>query len=410
MTGTAFQYECLNAALEQRCDATPEDMAGMICDAMALPHTASSNRTTYKSRSAFLSHEIFEAARALQMRRKSRTITFSKKAFLNVINLCRDICSYCTYKAEPGQPKAVMMSKGNADAMLAMAARYRCTEALIVTGERPEERYPEARAWLAENGFESTAEYLVHVSQRALEAGLFPHTNAGNLNRSEMAELQKTNVSMGLMLETASSRLSEPGMAHHLAPSKAPAERIRTLEEAGSLGIPMTTGLLLGIGETIQEVVASLEAIRKIHKKYSHIQEVILQNFQPKPDTAMRRSPPADVKYAMAVVAACRIMMPDMNIQVPPNLLPGAYHEFLAVGINDWGGVSPLTPDYVNPEFPWPAIRQLQDMTRQAGYELECRFPVYPEFAHMVPADLREKMADMAQSEDIMLVNRELWQ
>ncbi len=353
-------------------------------------------------------NEIFAAARILQSIHKSITTTFSKKAFLNVVNLCRDICTYCTYKAEPGQQKSTMMSRRMICDSLQMASKYRCIEALLVTGERPEERYEQARRWLAENDFESTVDCLVYASEQALELGLFPHTNAGNLHRSELAQLQKTNVSMGLMLETDSLRLSKPHMAHHLAPSKHPKQRIAILEEAGRLKIPMTTGILLGIGETIKEAISSLDTIRNIHKKYGHIQEVIIQNFQPKPDTAMRRAPPADHVYFMTIVAACRIMMPKMNIQIPPNLSPDSYRDFLSVGINDWGGVSPLTPDFVNPEFPWPTIDKLNSDTIAAGHTLECRFPVYPEFVHMVPTDLRMRMSEIAQ--DNMLVQKEVWQ
>ncbi len=342
------------------------------------------------------------------MRHKSKTTTFSKKAFLNVVNLCRDTCTYCTYKAEPIQAKVSMMSRRQIDDSLALAKRYGCIEALLVTGERPEERYPQAKKWLDENGFASTADCLVYASEKALEMGLFPHTNAGNLTGDEMAELQKTNVSLGLMLESASDRLTEPGMPHHRAPSKLPAERLAVLAEAGRLGIPMTTGLLLGIGENIHETVMSLDTIRSIHETYGNIQEVILQNFQPKTDTAMRGKPPADRWYLMAVVAACRVMMPKTNIQIPPNLSPDSYSSFLSAGINDWGGVSPLTPDYVNPEFPWPALDKLRQNTEAAGFELDCRFPVYPEFAHMVKYnDLRHKMAESGT--DSLLVRRDLW-
>lgn len=414
--------ECLNGVLEGGRAAEVPEMTDIVSNAAAAcpgyggalgapPDSAGRDHGGSGD-----PRELFAAARILQSRHKSRTVTFSKKAFINVINLCRDICSYCTYKAEPGQSKSVMMSKQQIDLSLQMARRYGCIEALLVTGERPEERYAEARRWLEENGFESTADCLAYASRRALELGLFPHTNAGNLTRSEMAELQETNVSMGVMLETSSGRLaSEPGEAHYLAPSKRPAARIAVLEDAGRLRIPMTTGILLGIGETVREAVESLGVIRDIHRRYGHIQEVIIQNFWPKPDTAMRRAPPADRAYFMAVVAACRIMMPDMNIQIPPNLSPDTYGEFLSVGINDWGGVSPLTPDYVNPEFPWPAIRRLKRDTEAAGYRLECRFPVYPEFAHMVPGRLRDMMSGAAQADGdgdggAMLVKRELWE
>ena len=412
-----FRSECLNAVLEDGREVTADEMAEIVCRGAPITGATGAGRG-----GRAMPGELYGAARALRARHKSRITTFSKKAFLNVVNLCRDICSYCTYKAEPGQQKAVMMSRKQIDDSLGMAKRYGCIEALLVTGERPEERYAAAREWLDKNGFESTADCLVYASEQALDAGLFPHTNAGNLRRSEMAELQKTNVSMGLMLETASERLSGAGMAHRLAPSKRPAERIAVLEEAGRLGIPMTTGLLLGIGETRQEVITSLDVIRAIHRKYGHIQEVILQNFQPKQDTAMRSAPPADEQYFMEMVAACRVMMPDMNIQIPPNLSPDSYHMFLSVGINDWGGISPLTPDFVNPEFPWPEIPRLRQDTEAAGFELECRFPVYPEFVHMIRPDLRDRMAGMAQEaaaagggggreeEKKMLVSREMWQ
>lgn len=411
MSELIFQSEFLNAVLDGRQDVTCDDIYDLLCENFTHQDTNAEKKTTkipvYAPKA---SSELFEAACALQSMYKSTITTFSKKAFLNVVNLCRDICSYCTYKAEPGQSKATMMSRQTIDDSLYMASKYGCIEALLVTGERPEERYQQAKRWLEENNFESTVDCLVYASEQALKLGLFPHTNAGNLRRSELAQLQKTNVSMGLMLETDSTRLSEPGMAHHLAPSKRPTERIAVLEEAGRLKIPMTTGLLLGIGETIKETIASLDTIRKLHKKYGHIQEVILQNFQPKPDTAMRNTPPANHRYIMMIVAACRIMMPKMNIQIPPNLSPDSYRDFLAVGINDWGGISPLTPDFVNPEFPWPAIDKLQSDTKSAGRTLECRFPVYPEFAHMVSTDLRMQMSEIAQSQDIMLVKKEVWQ
>lgn len=419
MSNLVFKSECLNAVMEGSSDASAGDVTRLACENLSVPFgdagspdAAAEAAAEAAARSPLrdTACEMFEAARSLQERHKSRVVTFSKKAFLNVVNLCRDICSYCTYKAEPGQAsKAVMMSRQQIDDSLSMARRYGCIEALLVTGERPEERYAEARDWLAANGFSSTAECLEYASRRALDEGMLPHTNAGNLRPSELALLQETNVSMGLMLETASERLSEPGMPHHLAPSKRPAERIAVLREAGRLGIPMTTGLLLGIGETIRETVRSLDAIRSIHNEYGHIQEVILQNFWPKIDTAMRNVPPAGEAYFMTMVAACRIMMPGVNIQIPPNLSPGSYRKFLSVGINDWGGVSPLTPDFVNPEFPWPAISQIRRHTEEAGRTLECRFPVYPEFAHMVPSRLRDAMSGMAQPDGTMLVSREIW-
>ena len=246
---------------------------------------------------------------------------------------------------------------------------------------------------LKENGFKSTAEYLIHASELALELGLFPHTNAGNLSFDEMRELKKTNVSMGIMLENVSERLTEKGMPHYLAASKRPKARLEVLENSGKLGIPMTTGILLGIGETVEEVIDSILAIKQLHQKYGNIQEVILQNFQPKPDTMMKNVPAADENYFKTIVALSRIIMPEMNIQIPPNLSPKSYQSFLSVGINDWGGISPLTPDFVNPEFSWPEINKVDENSKNAGFELKCRFPIYPEFFSFVSKELREKIS-----------------
>lgn len=351
--------------------------------------------------------EIFSTATRLRNTYKQNIATFSKKSFFNLVNLCRDTCDYCTYKSEPNQQKTSMMSKENVRDLAKLAKKYKCVEALFVTGERPEQKYQEAREWLRENGFSSTAEYLVHASEIALSEGLFPHTNAGNLTKSEINEFKKTNVSMGLMLENSSERLTKEGMPHHLAPSKNPRARIQVLENAGDLKMPMTTGLLVGIGETPNETIDSIFDIKKLHQKYGHIQEVILQNFQPKHDTKMGDYASAEENYFKIIVALTRIIMPQMNIQIPPNLSPNSYQSFLQVGINDWGGISPLTPDYVNPEFSWPKIEYVAENTESAGYELKARFPVYPEFMHMVNSDLYDKMSDIMDKDG--LVSEAYW-
>ena len=353
------------------------------------------------------SSELFSVAQNLRKRFKKDSVTFSKKAFFNIVNLCKDTCSYCTYKAEPDEKKLSLMSKQQILELLQLAKKYRCVEALFVTGERPEQKYQEARDWLKENGFKSTAEYLIHASELALELGLFPHTNAGNLNLEEMRELKKTNVSMGIMLENVSERLTEKGMPHYLAASKRPKARLEVLENSGKLGIPMTTGLLVGIGETAEEIIDSILAIKQLHQKYGNIQEIILQNFQPKPDTIMNNTPSADEKYFKTIVALSRIIMPEMNIQIPPNLSPKSYQSFLSVGINDWGGISPLTPDFVNPEFSWPEIDKVDENSRNAGFELKCRFPIYPEFFSFVSKELRDKMSVIENGEG--LVKEEYW-
>ena len=351
--------------------------------------------------------ELFQAANYLREKHKGNRVTFSKKAFFNLVNLCRDVCTYCTYKAEPGEEKLSLMSKKNVLELVQLAKKYRCVEALLVTGERPEEKYGAAREWLKENGFSSTAEYLVHASEIALENGLFPHTNAGNLQKDEIRELQKTNVSMGLMLENSSGRLTQKDMPHHLAPSKNPKERLQVLENFGSLKVPITSGILVGIGETPHEVIDSVFALKEIHDKYHNIQEIILQNFQPKPDTIMKGHPSAEENYFKIVVALTRIIMPEMNIQIPPNLSPESYHSFLSVGINDWGGISPLTPDYVNPEFSWPEIKNIEKNSADAGYKLECRFPVYPEYFGFLNADLRGKVKELEDNQG--LVRGDYW-
>ena len=346
--------------------------------------------------------ELFKTANVLRNKNHKKIVTFSKKAFFNIVNLCRDTCSYCTYKAEPGESKLSLMSMKDTLELARLAKKYRCTEALFVTGERPEQTFQEAKNWLKEEGFSSTAEYLVHASELALKEGLFPHTNAGNLTKTELAQLQKTNVSMGLMLENVSERLTEKGMPHHGAPSKYPKPRLAVLQNAGELGIPMTTGLLVGIGETPYEIIDSIFAIKKIQDEFGHIQEVILQNFQPKPDTFMSSHPSAEENYFKTVVALTRIILPQMNIQIPPNLSPSSYQSFLSVGINDWGGISPLTPDYVNPEFSWPEIKNIEKNSSKAGYDLKARFPIYPEFFNFVSSDLQDKMSELNDGENLV--------
>lgn len=353
------------------------------------------------------STELFQTAQILRKHNKGNFVSFSKKVFFNLVNLCKDTCSYCTYKAEPNESKLSMLSKNDVNQLLTLAKKYNCVEALFVTGENPEQKYQEARTWLKTNGFSSTAEYLIHVSELALSKGLFPHTNAGNLTKEQMRELQKTNPSMGLMLENVSERLTQKGMPHYLAPSKKPKARLQVLQNAGELGLPMTTGLLVGIGETPYEIIESIFAIKNLNDKYSNIQEVILQNFHPKPDTLMNNFPSAEENYFKIVVALTRIILPEMNIQIPPNLSPKSYQSFLSVGINDWGGVSPLTPDYVNPEFSWPEIKKIEENSKKAGFKLRCRFPVYPEFFSFLNSELKEKISTLEDEQGF--VREDYW-
>lgn len=311
----------------------------------------------------------------------SRIITYSRKVFINLINLCKDSCSYCTYKKEPDDSAAVMLSPSQVLAIAEAGRRAGCTEALIVTGERPELKYPEARAWLKALGYKNLNELVADLSEQILrKTGLLPHTNAGSLAKSEMANLRSTNISLGLMLENSSERLIDAGQAHENAPSKIPKVRMKSLISAGELNFPITTGLLIGIGERFDEVINSLIQIDEINKKYGHIQEVIMQNFLPKVGTPMEYSNSPTFSYFLRCIASARIILKDINIQVPPNLSPNIYGKYLDAGINDWGGISPLTPDYVNPECPWPSIKEISETTSENGYVLRARLPLYPNY------------------------------
>ncbi|HVX02137.1 MAG TPA: 7,8-didemethyl-8-hydroxy-5-deazariboflavin synthase CofG [Nitrososphaera sp.] len=325
---------------------------------------------------------VAAAGRVRDLTRPGGVVTYSRKVFINLINLCRDTCSYCTYKKEPGDGQMLsMLNPGGVLAIAEAGKRAGCTEALFVTGEHPEQKYREARSWLSSLGHSSTIDYIREMSELVLEkTGLLPHTNAGSLTKKEMAQLRDTNVSMGVMLETSSERLMGKGMAHEGAPSKNPKVRIKTLEAAGELKIPMTTGILAGIGETPEELIDSLFVIRELDEKHGHIQEVILQNFEPKPGTGMAYSAPTQKEYFLRAVALSRLVMPFMNIQVPPNLNPAIYGRYIDAGINDWGGISPVTIDHVNPEFPWPAIEAVKQVTESRSKRLRARLPVYPEY------------------------------
>lgn len=308
-------------------------------------------------------------------------VTYSRKVFINLVNLCRDTCSYCTYKKELGDPMLSMLSPEQVLAIAQAGRDNRCTEALFITGERPEQKYPQARDWLQSMGYHSTVDYICDIGEQVLQkTGLLPHTNAGSLTKSEMARLKETNVSIGVMLESSSARLLGKGLAHDGAPSKYPKVRIKTLESAGELRIPMTTGVLAGIGETPEEMVDSLFVIKELHERHGNIQEVILQNFEPKPETGMAGFPSTPKEYFIRAVALARLIMPAMNIQVPPNLNPSIYGRYLDAGINDWGGISPVTIDHVNPEFPWPSIAEVQGVTKGRNKKLRARLPAYPEY------------------------------
>lgn len=319
-------------------------------------------------------------ARRLRDDGHGRAITYSRKVFIPITTLCRDTCTYCTFVKPPGAGGEYLTPED----VLAIARAgddLDCTEALLTLGDRPEAKWSQASEFLNSHGVGTTLEYVAQMSELIRrETRLFPHANPGIMDESSIATLRSTNVSMGLMLENISDRLTEPGMPHHDCPDKVPAVRVETIRAAGRQMVPFTSGILVGIGETPREVVDSLFALAALRREYGHIQEIIIQNFRAKANTRMRHAPEPEIPYFVRVVALARwIFGAEANVQVPPNLTED-FSVYLDAGINDWGGVSPLTIDWVNPEAPWPALDRLEGVTSAAGFDLRPRLPVYPEY------------------------------
>ncbi|GAA0238110.1 bifunctional FO biosynthesis protein CofGH [Saccharothrix mutabilis subsp. mutabilis] len=310
-------------------------------------------------------------------------VTYSRNAFIPLTRLCRDRCHYCTFATVPHKLPAAFLERDEVLEIARAAAAQGCKEALFTLGDRPEERWPQAREWLEARGYSSTLDYVRASAIAVLEeTGLLPHLNPGVLSWEELQRLRPVAASMGMMLETTAERLwSEKGGPHHGSPDKEPAVRLRVLTDAGRVNVPFTTGILIGIGETITERAESLLAMRALAKQYGHIQEVIIQNFRAKPDTAMRGMPDADLRELAATIAVARLVMPSStSVQAPPNLVGDEFGLMLRAGIDDWGGVSPVTPDHVNPERPWPHVDVLDAETKAAGYALRERLAVYPRY------------------------------
>jgi 7,8-didemethyl-8-hydroxy-5-deazariboflavin synthase CofG subunit len=325
--------------------------------------------------------ELLAAAVRAKERFKPGVITYSRKVFLPLTNLCRDYCGYCTFRRDPGQPGAHTMSPEEVLEVARAGEKLGCTEALFSLGDKPELAFPEMRETLRRLGYNSTLQYLEAMCELVLrETTLLPHPNPGLLSPEWIARLAAVSPSMGLMLETTNVSLLAAGAAHDNAPDKLPAKRLRTIEEAGKQRVPFTTGILIGIGETPEDRVDSLLAIRDLHRRHGHIQEVIIQNFRAKPEIPMRDWPEPTQGDMLRTVAVARLLMPDVNLQAPPNLSAPNYENLLDAGINDWGGLSPLTPDFINPEKPWPHLDELQRRTESKGFALRQRLPVYPEF------------------------------
>jgi 7,8-didemethyl-8-hydroxy-5-deazariboflavin synthase CofG subunit len=325
--------------------------------------------------------ELLAAAREARDRFKPGVITYSRKVFIPLTNLCRDYCGYCTFRRDPGQSGAHTMTPDEVLHVARAGEKFGCAEALFSLGDKPELIFSEMRETLRHLGFRSTLHYLEAMCELVLrETSLLPHPNPGLMSAEWISRLAGVSPSMGLMLETTNESLLASGAAHDNAPDKVPAKRLRTIEEAGKQSVPFTTGILIGIGESPQDRVDALLAIRDLHERYGHIQEVIIQNFRVKPEIPMRHWPEPSRGDMLRTIAVARLLMPEVNIQAPPNLSDPDYEELLDAGINDWGGISPLTPDFINPERPWPHLEELEKRTRARGFKLQKRLPVYPEF------------------------------
>ncbi|MFM7433880.1 MAG: 7,8-didemethyl-8-hydroxy-5-deazariboflavin synthase CofG, partial [Gammaproteobacteria bacterium] len=327
---------------------------------------------------------LLERARELTLEGFGVRVGYSHKVFIPLTHWCRDVCHYCTFAAPPRRGMRAFLAVDEVLAIARQGAAAGCDEALFTLGDKPELRYPRAREELAELGFSSTLEYLEHCARRVFqETGLLPHLNPGVMSRDELLRLRPVAASMGIMLESSAPRLAEKGGPHHRSPDKNPAVRLATLAAAGELAIPFTTGILIGIGETRLERIETLLAIREVHERYGHIQEVIVQNFRAKPGTRMASHPEPslqDLQWTIAV--ARRIFGPTMSIQAPPNLSARHLQGLIDAGVNDWGGVSPVTPDHVNPEAPWPELVALERETAAAGRRLAQRLPIIPAYAN----------------------------
>ncbi|HLJ18594.1 MAG TPA: 7,8-didemethyl-8-hydroxy-5-deazariboflavin synthase CofG, partial [Stellaceae bacterium] len=326
---------------------------------------------------------LMEAAARRRDLGHGNVVSYSRKVFIPLTQLCRDVCHYCTFAHPPRRDERAFLSRDQVLAIARAGAAAGCKEALFTLGDKPELRYDVAREELRALGHETTIGYLAEMARLVLEeTGLLPHANPGVLTRQDIAALRAVSVSQGLMLESSSERLYERGGPHFGSPDKHPAVRIETIRLAGEAAVPFTSGILIGIGETRRERIEALLALRALHERHGHLQEVIVQNFRAKPATRMAETPDADLEDHLWTIAVARLVLgAEMNIQAPPNLNPGALERLIAAGINDWGGVSPVTPDHVNPEAPWPHLDALERATNAAGKELVERLAIYPAYA-----------------------------
>ncbi len=361
------------------------DAEGLVAEAVASGslERGPAERLAANLRDDAIREAVLAGAHESVLRGVGDVVTVSRNIFIPLTNLCRDRCTYCTFAKRPDSPEAKTYTVLEVAEVVRGGVLTGCIEALMCLGDKPEVAYKSHREWLASRGYGSTTDHLVEACQVACDGGMLPHTNAGILNEEELAALRPWNASMGLMLETTSPRMRGKGMPHQYCPDKDPQVRIRMHEHAGEQKIPFTSGMLLGIGENDAERVDTLLVIRDLQDRFGHIQEAIIQPFHPKPGTPMRAASSLRDEQVAGWVALARLILgPDMNVQAPPNLAPEMLELLLRSGLNDWGGVSPVTVDFINPEAPWPALRELRCRTEAAGRRLLERLPVYPEAVH----------------------------
>ncbi len=344
-------------------------------------------------------HDLMNRAAAVRDQHWGRRVTYSPKVFIPLTTYCRDTCGYCTFVQAPHKPSARYLQPDEVLGIAEAGARVGCMEALFSLGEKPELRHPEAQADLAALGYEHTIDYLRDMCEEVVtKTGLLPHANPGTMTIDELQQLKPVTGSMGIMVENVSRRLLQKGMPHHACPDKVPVQRLRTLERAGEVGVPFTTGILIGIGEKWEERIDSLHAIQSIHERYGHIQEVIVQNFRAKPGIAMANHPePSHAEMLRTLAVARLILSPQISLQAPPNLAD-EMTDYIYAGINDWGGVSPVTQDHINPERAWPSIGRLRQATAAAGCDLHPRLTLYPRFLQdpnrFISPEMREVIAE----------------
>lgn len=352
-----------------------------------------------------LKNLMLKASRIRDLR-WGRSITYSRKVFVPLINMCRDRCGYCAFVQQPDSPKARLMSPMEVLKSLRAAEVLGCKEALFSLGDKPEARHPQAAEMLSLLGYKRTTDYLRDMCELTLtETSLIPHINAGVLDRDELISLQSVSGSMGMMLESLSLKLMRKGGPHYQCPDKSPKLRLKTLRLAGQLKIPFTTGLLIGIGETWEDRIAALRAIEQAHQEYGHIQEVIIQNFRAKPDTAMASAQEPDMNDILRTLGTARVILdPSISLQAPPNLAR-EYLTYLKAGINDFGGISPISLDYINPERAWPALNKLKSRVEQKGFQLQERLTVYPQYLRNkefgLPSMVRARLRQHAREDGL---------